>query len=96
MRLWRNLFEFAPPPGKTPPDWAAGKDTHLIRHICEPLRVLMAEADEAERFLMARTLFSAVHGIVSLGLEEWQVGVPASMQNAQIEKLVLIISNGLR
>jgi AcrR family transcriptional regulator len=95
VRLWRNLFEFAPPPGKTPPAWAAGKDIQLIRHICEPLRALMAEADEANRFLMARTLFSAVHGIVSLGLEEWQVGVPAATQDAQIEKLVRIICNGL-
>jgi AcrR family transcriptional regulator len=96
VRLWRNLFEFAPAPGKAPPDWAAGKDTHLIRHICEPLRVLMAEAEETELFLMARTLFSAVHGIVSLGLEEWQVGVPAAAQDDQIDKLVRIISNGLR
>jgi hypothetical protein len=55
------------------------------------LRVLMAGADEADRFLMARTLFSAVHGIVSLGLEEWQVGVPPAMQDAQIERLVQII-----
>jgi AcrR family transcriptional regulator len=95
MRLWRNLFEFAPTPGKAPPDWAKGKDIQLIRHVCEPLRVLMAKADEADRFLMARTLFSAVHGIVSFGLEEWQVGVPAEMQDAQIEKLVQIICNGL-
>lgn len=95
MRLWCNLFEFAPPVGKAPPEWARGKDIQLIRHICGPLRVLMAEADEADRFLMARTLFSAVHGIVSFGLEEWQVGVPADMQDAQIERLVQIICKGL-
>jgi AcrR family transcriptional regulator len=95
MRLWRNLFEFALPPGKALPSWAKGKDIQLIGHIREPLRVLMAGADEAGCFLMARTLFSAVHGIVSLGLDEWQIGVPAEMQDAQIEKLVRIICNGL-
>ena len=95
MRLWRNLFEYSPSPGKALPDWAEGKDVHLIRHICEPLRVLMARADEAHRYLMARTLFSAVHGIVSLGLEDWQVGVPAGEQDAQIEKLLRIICDGL-
>ena len=95
MRLWRNLFEYAPPPGKVLPDWAQGKDVHLIRHVSEPLRVLMTAANEAQRYLMARTLFSAVHGIVSLGLEDWQVGVPADEQDAQIEKLLRIICNGL-
>lgn len=95
MRLWRNLFEYTPPPGKALPDWAQGKDIHLIRHINEPLRVLMTAANEAERYLMARTLFSAVHGIVSLGLEDWQVGVPVDEQDAQIEKLLRIICSGL-
>ena len=96
MRLWRNLFEYSLPLGKALPDWAQGKDVHLIRQVGEPLRVLMAEANEAERYLMARTLFSAVHGIVSLGLEDWQIGVLADEQDAQIEKLLRIICNGLR
>ena len=95
MRLWRNLFEYAPPPGHTLPDWAQGKDVHLIRHVSEPLRLLMAEANEAQRYLMARALFSAVHGIVSLGLEDWQIGVPADEQDAQIEKLLRIVCDGL-
>jgi AcrR family transcriptional regulator len=96
MRLWRNLFEYSPPPGCPLPEWAVGKDIHLIRHICDPLRVLMTEAKEPDRHLMARALFSAVHGIVSLGLEDWQVGVPDSKQDAQIEKLIQIICEGLR
>ncbi len=41
MQLWRNLFEHRLQPGSTLPDWVAGKDVHLIRHIIEPLRVLM-------------------------------------------------------
>ncbi len=95
MRLWRNLFEYSPPQGKALPDWAQGKDVQLIRHVREPLCVLMAEATEAQRYLMARTLFSAVHGVVSLGLEDWRVGVPAGEQDAQIEKLVRIVCDGL-
>lgn len=55
----------------------------------------MAKASEADRYLTARTLFSAVHGVVSLGLEDWQVGVPAGEQDAQIEKLLSFICNGL-
>jgi AcrR family transcriptional regulator len=95
MQLWRNLFEHRLQPGSTLPDWAAGKDVHLIRHIIDPLRVLMPKAPEADLSLMARTLFSAVHGIISFGLEKWQVGVPADAQDAQIEKLVQIICKGL-
>ncbi len=95
MRLWRNLFEYSPPPGSALPEWAAGQDVHLIRHICGPLRMLMPEADEADRYLMARTLFSAVHGVVSFGLDDWRVGVPIDRQDDQIEKLVRIICEGL-
>ena len=36
-----------------------------------------------------------VQGIVSLGLENWQVGGRADEQDAQIEKLLQIICDGL-
>ena len=94
MQLWRNIFEHRLPPGSALPGWVVGKDVHLIRHIIEPLRVLMPEAPEAEHYLMARTLFSAVHGIISFGLEKWNVGVPADAQDAQIEKLSGLYARG--
>jgi hypothetical protein len=56
----------------------------------------MPKTDETELYLMARTLFSAAHGIVTLGLEDRNVGVPAAAQDAQIEKLIRIICKGLR
>ncbi|WP_204316063.1 hypothetical protein, partial [Serratia marcescens] len=39
-------------------------------HIEEPLATLLPHLDGQVRQSLARTLFSAVHGIVSIGLEE--------------------------
>jgi hypothetical protein len=66
-----------------------------VRHVTDPLRVLMAAAKEAQRYLMARTLFSTIHGVVSLDVEDWQVRVPAHERDSQIEKLLRIICSGL-
>jgi AcrR family transcriptional regulator len=95
-QLWRNLFEHRMRPDSIVPEWATGSELHLFRHISAPLRVLMPKTDETQLYLMARTLFSAVHGIVTLGLEDRNVGVPVAAQDAQIEKLVRIICKGLR
>lgn len=95
LALWRGIFEYRLPPDRELPEWAAGMDAHLFRHISRPLRVLMPRASDENRYLMARTLFSAVHGVVSFGLEDWQVGVPANQQDAQIETLLRLVCAGL-
>ena len=46
--------------------------------------------------LLPRTLFAAVHGIVTIGLEERLVAVPLSALEAQIEWLVRATCRGLR
>ena len=43
--------------------------TRLFVYVEEPLRMLRPTTPE-RRALLARSLFSAVHGIVALGLEE--------------------------
>jgi hypothetical protein len=37
---------------------------------------------------LSRTLFSAVHGIISLGLEERMVAVPPQMLRQQVEQFL--------
>jgi hypothetical protein len=41
-----------------------------------PMVRLLPDRDPAEVALLARMMFSAVHGIISLGLEERMVAVP--------------------
>jgi AcrR family transcriptional regulator len=88
LHLWRSLFEHRLAPGRPLPDWAETDQMRLFRHILEPLARLTPQTDETARLRVAQTLFSAVHGIVLLGLEEKFVGVPPALLDEQIEAFV--------
>jgi hypothetical protein len=53
-----------------------------------PLVRLLPTADDVQIALLSRTLFSAVHGIISLGLEERMVAVPPQMLRQQVEQFL--------
>ena len=53
-----------------------------------PLARLFPDRDPAELALIARTMFSAVHGIISLGLEDRMVAVPPAKLRQQIAQFV--------
>jgi AcrR family transcriptional regulator len=54
----------------------------------DPLVRLMPDADPAEIALQARMMFSAAHGIISLGLEERMVAVPPEQLRQQLARFV--------
>ncbi|MGA9657628.1 MAG: TetR/AcrR family transcriptional regulator [Asticcacaulis sp.] len=74
LPLWRMIFELRL--ASPLPDWAAQDQLRLFRHIAEPLKVIMPELDDAALSIRARTLFAAVHGIISIGLEDRLIAVP--------------------
>ena len=53
-----------------------------------PLVRLMPERDPEDVALLARMMFSAVHGIISLGLEERMVAVPPAKLRQQVAQFV--------
>jgi AcrR family transcriptional regulator len=61
----------------------------------DPLVRFMPEADAAEIALQARMMFSAVHGIISLGLEERMVAVPPDKIREQLAQFVETYLAGL-
>jgi AcrR family transcriptional regulator len=54
----------------------------------EPLVRLLPDRDPEEVSLLARMMFSAVHGIISLGLEERMVAVPPEKLRQQLARFV--------
>jgi len=54
----------------------------------DPLVRLIPKADPEEIALQARMMFSAVHGIISLGLEERMVAVPPEKLRQQLAQFV--------
>jgi Bacterial regulatory proteins, tetR family. len=95
LPLWRAMFEHRLAEGREVPDWSVREQMALFGHVDAPLRALLPDLAEAERHLLARALFSAVHGIVALGLEGKLVAVPREALARQIELVVRASARGL-
>ena len=92
---WRALFQHRMAGDASPPDWYLKEQVRLFRYIETPLRALCPGLAPAEGQLLARTLFSATHGMVSLGLDEKLVSLPLSVLRQQVETVVRATGEGL-
>ncbi|MHB0771690.1 TetR/AcrR family transcriptional regulator [Bradyrhizobium sp. 5.13L] len=95
LQLWRALFEHRMGADKVVPDWSVNDQMQLFRHIYHPLAALLPERSPEELGIMARSLFSAVHGMVALGLEQKLVAVPLPALRKEIATLVRAMIDGL-
>src|SRR3954467_8171172 len=95
LELWRALFEHRMAPGKPVPEWAVSEQMDLFRHIYRPLAALFPNRTIAELSVTARSLFSAVHGMVLLGLEQKLIAVPVAALRKEIAIIVRAMVEGL-
>jgi AcrR family transcriptional regulator len=95
LELWRALFEHRMAPGKPIPEWAVSEQMNLFRHIFQPLAALLPSRSADELGITARSLFSAVHGMVLLGLEQKLIAVPVEALRAEIAVIVRAMVKGL-
>jgi AcrR family transcriptional regulator len=93
--LWKALFQFQYPQGKPLPGWYADDQARLLAQIVKPLSRLQPDFDDAALIVRARTLFAAVHGIISISLEERFVGVPISTLDHEVERFIDQLLAGL-
>ncbi|MDC1397820.1 TetR/AcrR family transcriptional regulator [Octadecabacter sp.] len=91
FNAWRALFDIESPAGEAAPDWYLAEIGQLFAYIDAPLSVLFPDHDAQKRALLTKALFSSVHGIVLLGLDEASAGVPA----AQLDEMISLIFNHL-
>jgi len=92
---WRALFEHRMPAGQDVPAWYREEQQHLFGHVEELLRELQGQESRVRRALLARSLFSAVHGLVLLGLEEKLQPIPLPVLREQIRFVVTAIGRGM-
>ena len=95
LELWRALFEHRMARGKPIPEWAIEEQMNLFRHIYHPLAALFPKRSAAELGVTARSLFSAVHGMVALGLEQKLIAVPLDALREEIAIIVRAMVSGL-
>jgi AcrR family transcriptional regulator len=86
--LLRSLFEHRMEEDRPFPEdiLTMVMDAFVLMHA--PLVRLMPERDPTDVALLSRMMFSAVHGIISLGLEERMVAVPPERLRQQLAQFV--------
>src|SRR5205085_8735884 len=92
---WRAVFDHQPSPGRAIPDWYMADQLRLFGYVEEPLKVLRPGDAPARRALVARSLVSAVHGIVVLGLEQKLQLLPRQVLREQVALLAAAMGKGL-
>ncbi len=75
-RAWRTLFDLTLTESMDIPEWYRAELKQLFSYIARPVARMDPSLSDKEIAMMTRGLFSAVHGIVSLGLEKRISGVP--------------------
>jgi AcrR family transcriptional regulator len=92
---WRSLFDHRIPRGEETPEWYRRDQERLFAYVERPIAELAPNAAASDHSLLARSLFSAVHGLVALGLEEKLQFVPLPVLRQQITIVVEAIGRGL-
>jgi AcrR family transcriptional regulator len=94
--LWRALFEHHLPDDAEQPHWQLAEHEALIEHIVEPLAKLQPALNDKELRIRSRSLFAAVHGIISISLEGRFVGIAETALATELSRFVEIMIAGLR
>src|SRR5882757_8778982 len=92
---WRTLFEHRMPAGREVPTWYRAQQQRLFAYVEELLLELQADESRVRRALLARSLFSALHGLVVLGLEEKLQAIPLPVLREQVRFVVTAIGRGM-
>jgi AcrR family transcriptional regulator len=86
-RLWQAVFEHRSPDSAVPDAYMA-KLEGVLRYIESPLEILAPDLSSTKRQLWARALFSAVHGVVALGLDQKLGALSAKSLKWQVQALI--------
>ncbi|WP_164659824.1 TetR/AcrR family transcriptional regulator [Tropicibacter sp. Alg240-R139] len=91
--LWRALFDLDMSVDGPVPAWYRAALADLFSNISRPLSEVFPEMAEEELSLMTRAMFSSVHGIVLLGLQNRISGVPPEQIEMMIAAVLRRIGN---
>jgi AcrR family transcriptional regulator len=86
--LLRSLFEHRMEEDRPFPEDILRMVMQAFELMHAPLARLLPDRDQAQLATLARLMFSAVHGIISLGLEERMVAVPPAELSQQVAEFV--------
>ena len=88
--LLRSLFEHRMENDRPFPDDLLQMVMRTFELMHDPMVRLLPDRDPVEVAVLARMMFSATHGIISLGLEERMIAVPPDSLHVQVMQFVRI------
>jgi AcrR family transcriptional regulator len=94
--LWDALFTHRLPAGIEAPDWFMATQSAAFSHIEAPLRTIRPDLPATELPLLARSIFAAIHGIVSFGLEHRTGPIDLPALKRQVTTIAAAMAEGLK
>ncbi|MBY3155319.1 TetR/AcrR family transcriptional regulator [Rhizobium laguerreae] len=89
------LFEHRMAGDAAIPEWHVEEHYALFRHVEAPLASLGLPMPTDELRVLARTIFSAVHGIVHLAMQGRLISLPVTAIEEQLRIIAHVIADGL-
>lgn len=77
------------------PEWHLEEHYSLFRRVEKPLASLRLEMADDERRVLARTIYSAVHGIVHLAMQGRLIALPIPVIEQQLRVITHVLADGL-
>lgn len=90
---WRAMFEHSPETHGTMPQAYRTDQARIFGVVELPLSALRPDLPQDEIVQLSRTIFSAVHGIVTLGLDEKLGSLPVTTLRRQVREFVGLLSS---
>ncbi len=88
QNLWSAVFEHRLKDGEPTPEWHMLENMMLLDLIAKPMSEINPELDKGQLQARSRTYFSAVHGIVSISLEDRFISLSGDVLRAELEHFV--------
>lgn len=92
--LWAALFDHRMADGGPSPDWLLARHAALAQQIVPPLAAMQPELSRADLEIRARSYFAAVHGIVSMSLQQRFLGLPDDRLEPELDAFVDVVAAG--
>lgn len=93
--LWASLFTHTMHDNAPIPDWYIDRTSETFSNVVAPLLKLRPDLGQEEASQMVRTLFSAVHGIIAINLQERFMTISRQALQEQIQSFISIYAKGL-
>lgn len=92
--LWAALFEHRMPQNVPVPDWHIEEHAILFEQLITLIDGQFTDLDPEATSVRARTFFSAIHGIVSISLQDRFVGVPEDKLETELKVITDFLNSG--